>query len=250
MSLSTTQDKISFLMSGAGNQQKEANGFTSNLFSTNSRCDDMVSLIDEEHRDRCFSLRNERTHQSRSLSVTKMKRNKKSYAKEQHFLKLLYMERLSERSSSMTYKKSKRIPTTNLMFMLRNSAEKRQTKQEAYKLPPSSKSRTSSSFISSLENLDNNRPRNLGHQQDLADLIKVKVEEGREMPKKRKKICRKIFEIFSKEKNLEKKFSQKLTLYIENKINRLHEYNTKEYLCIIKQLFNKIRVRLKFQLEG
>ena len=282
MSLSTTQDKISFLMSGVelpeDQDPKPVN--TAEIFSTSnpnhSRADDMVSLIDEEHRaDRCYSLRNERTLQhSRSLSVTKNSRSsKKHYAKEQHFLKLLYMERLSERSSSMSYtnknkKSSLKASKSKLIFMLRNSAQKMyQRKTDSvkkdsnenyaslgtfgvegakFKIQHSSKSRTSSSsLMSSLENFDSNRPRS--HHQDLNaainELIKVKVEEGREMTKKRKKICRKIFEIFSKEKHLEKSFSQKLSLYIESKINRMHPHSTKEYLSIIKQLFNKIRVR-------
>ena len=49
--------------------------------------------------------------------------------------------------------------------------------------------------------------------------INVKIEEVNDLPKIRKKICRKMLSIFHDEFNIEKKDARKLTLHLESRFN-------------------------------
>ena len=77
--------------------------------------------------------------------------------------------------------------------------------------------------------------------------IKVKLEEN-EMPKLRKRVCRKAHDIFCKEFKLQKSMSKRLTLVIEGRVNRLYPHDASpKYIRVIKSIFKKLRVRnMKF----
>lgn len=50
-------------------------------------------------------------------------------------------------------------------------------------------------------------------------IMQVKVEEGSEFPKMRKRMCRKMLNILTEEFNIEKKDAKKLTISLEGRFN-------------------------------
>jgi hypothetical protein len=50
-------------------------------------------------------------------------------------------------------------------------------------------------------------------------MMQVKVEEGSEFPKMRKRMCRKMLNILTEEFNIEKKDAKKLTISLEGRFN-------------------------------
>jgi hypothetical protein len=71
-----------------------------------------------------------------------------------------------------------------------------------------------------------------------------KSKNSEELPRLRRKICKKMFEIFYQEKKLEKNESKSLSLVLEELINTKFSYQEKKYMKVIKKLFKSIRVSL------
>ncbi len=70
--------------------------------------------------------------------------------------------------------------------------------------------------------------------------IVLKIEEG-EMPTLRKKVCRKICEILSKDMNLSSNSSKKVALALESRVNSVYPYTTEGYLSCIKGILKQAR---------
>jgi hypothetical protein len=74
-------------------------------------------------------------------------------------------------------------------------------------------------------------------------IINVKLEENsNEMPKIRKKICRKMLKIFHDEFNLDRKDAKRLTLQLETRFNLLFSFKSEKYIESIKKFFINLRV--------
>lgn len=71
-----------------------------------------------------------------------------------------------------------------------------------------------------------------------------KPYQAEDLPRLRRKICKKSFEIFYNEKKLEKNQAKTLSLVLENMINTRFNFEGKEYMRVIKSLFKSIRVRI------
>ena len=78
-------------------------------------------------------------------------------------------------------------------------------------------------------------------------MINVKIEENNsEMPKIRKKICRKMLKIFHDEFNLDRKDAKRLTLHLESRFNLLFSFKSENYINTIKKFFTNLRVNFLF----
>jgi hypothetical protein len=77
-------------------------------------------------------------------------------------------------------------------------------------------------------------------QADLVHDFRIKYE-GNELPKRRKKMCRKIYSTFMEEFKLEKSYAKVATLNTEYRIHCLINYEDEKYVDIIKKLFKFIK---------
>jgi hypothetical protein len=77
-------------------------------------------------------------------------------------------------------------------------------------------------------------------QADLVHDFRIKYE-GNELPKRRKKMCRKIYSTFMEEFKLEKSYAKVATLNTEYRIHCLINYEDDKYVDIIKKLFKFIK---------
>lgn len=71
--------------------------------------------------------------------------------------------------------------------------------------------------------------------------IKVKIEEL-EMPKIRKRVCRKMLSIFTDEFNVEKKAAKNQTVNLESRFNLQFSFKNEKYVNAIKIFFKNQRV--------
>jgi len=65
-------------------------------------------------------------------------------------------------------------------------------------------------------------------------------------PALRKKIIKKIFEIFYKEKSVEKGFSKKMAIFIEENFHQVYNSKSNHYIEKIRQFSGKFRVSFPF----
>lgn len=74
-------------------------------------------------------------------------------------------------------------------------------------------------------------------EKSLGSILNVKIEENSELPKIRKKICRKMLKIFNEEFNLDRKDAKRLTLQLESRFNLLFSFKNEKYVNTIGKFF-------------
>ena len=156
----------------------------------------------------------------------------KKYAKESHALKIAFLNRATSncpsQSSKVSFRKRKK-PLKKRAFLpsdLQSVGGK------------SAKSGVSSTFSSKAGQS------RIGESKKSSLLnYGIKQEPG-EFSSLRKKVCRKIYEIFSKEYITDKKEAKRVTLELERKINFFFNssMSKKRYIGVIKIIFKKLRV--------
>lgn len=95
-----------------------------------------------------------------------------------------------------------------------------------------------------------NRTNEISAQKPLRQPMTVKREEPHShsegmMDKMRKKVCRKIFAVLKEDFKMASNEAKELTLVIEEKVNQIYpsyEGNNKNYLLVIKTIFQKLKV--------
>ena len=156
----------------------------------------------------------------------------KKYSKESHALKIAFLNRATSncpsQSSKLSFRKRKNPLKTNAFLPSDLQSVGGKSANSGVSSTFSSKagqSRIGESKKSSLLNYG------------------IKQEAG-EFSSLRKKVCRKIYEIFSKEYITDKKEAKRVTLELEKKINFFFNssMSKKRYIGVIKIIFKKLRV--------
>lgn len=229
----TTKEKIEYLLNS---QSSDYCGSQTSKDRQTTAQSAVVSLIEQEKTQKENSVR-------------------RKYRKDLHFLKLVYEERLSRMSSS---ERGRRKPALGKVCDNFGKSD-RSSKFELFKKPlsfASSFSRLNSSASSSSKKISKNFEdyfpqgnKNLS----LNDLLKNKksfLVDVDGYPSLRKKVIRKIYDIFFKEKNLDKNFSKKLSIFLEDKFNLTYNHKSQLYLEKIKSFCKKFRVSRTLTLDG
>ena len=158
-----------------------------------------------------------------SQSLPKCKKNEKGkYLKEEHIVKTLYR---------------KKVLNGSLMSKDQNKSDKSDIFSRGSKI--------------SYPNNSTEKKDKMNQNMNVADIIQVKREAGVKSPSHsivRKRVCRKIYSILTKECKVETKMARNLSLALELRINSFYPENpnSKTYIKVIKNIFDKIRVRLFF----
>ena len=74
-------------------------------------------------------------------------------------------------------------------------------------------------------------------EKSLGSILNIKIEENSELPKIRKKICRKMLKIFHEEFNIDRKDAKRLTLQLESRFNLLFSFKNEKYVNTIGKFF-------------
>ena len=213
-----------------------------------------------------------------NISKVSSRSSSKKYKKEQHYIKKLLLSRLSSpsrsRLSKQTYSSKGSILSKSSKKIIGKEKEGKKSKKNSSGkkgkstrisfskplnlLAPSVLSfKTQLSDTSSITNfskmsfnpgkLFEKKDVNSGLSEEVAQ-VKVKLEEpsggvSPEMTKLRKRVCRKVHQIFCKEFKLQKSASKRLTLAIEGRVNQLYPNEASgKYIDVIKKIFRKMRV--------
>jgi len=214
--------------------------------------------MDVEDKDSVIDLEGSKRIKSRERyqrSVTGSISSSKKYKKEEHYLKKVLMSRLSGQSS--------RPSTPSLMSLSAKRQKKRRRKNliNPISFMPSAivSCKSAISNSSSFTNFSNIHFQQKSSMKQKSQIFKkrisgqivmsskspkIKLEEN-EMPRIRKRVCRKVNEILVKEFKLQKSMSKRLTLSIEGKVNHHYPSSSESYINVIKSIFRKLRVSSK-----